>query len=180
MDQMSVFLLILAGCLLFFVLIASFGGDASGGDADAGVGGHDDGGIFTSNILAVRNLFLFGAGFGAGGAIATYLGCGVVASSAWGIGVGVCMVVVVVWFYALVRRQQSNTVSSPEALVGKHAVVVTEIPENGIGEISATNEYGALVYIVARTRSGEISIGEKVIVKSVEGHTATVALIPVE
>ena len=173
MDQIGIFLVILVACLVFFMLSAVFGGDTSGADADV-MGGDHDGVVFTSNVLTIRNFFLFGVGFGASGVIATYLGSGGFAASIWGVGAGVVMVIVGVWFYSLVRRQESNTVANPAILVGKHAVVTTPIPDGGRGEIMTSNEFSATVHLAAQSPSGAVPTGTEVVVVSVVGNVATV------
>lgn len=176
MDLGAIFLTVLAGSVVFFLLSHLFD---MGDHGDAG-GGHDHdggGGAFTTDLLTLRNLFLFGVGYGAIGAIARYLGAGPLGSNLWGCSAGVLMAIMGALLYRTLRNQQSNTLDNNSNLVGKQAHVTTAIPEGGRGEITTTNRFGARVCLIAQSSDGPIAENSIVEVTSVVGNTATVKSI---
>ena len=179
MSPMAVFLTISLCCAFFFVLTAAFGGDTSGADIDTNldVSTDQETGVATSNFLTLRNIFLFGVGFGSAGAISSYLGNNTLISSFWGVGAGVLMAIVAAWLYRVVRRQESNTVANHESLEGQHARVITSIPENGFGEVSAFNQFGATVNLAAQSQDGATPVGSSVEIVTIAGNTAIVKRI---
>lgn len=175
MDMGQLFLMILGGSALFFFISMAFGmdhGEVGGGHDD---GGHDgDGGGFMTDLFTLRNIFLFGVGFGALGSIANAYGAGPLLSSLAGVGAGLLMAVFGAWLFRLLREQQANTVTSLDTLVGKSARVVTTIPKGGRGEISTTNDLGVNVTLAAQSSDDAILENANVVIQSVVGNTATV------
>ncbi len=173
MEMKEVFLVILGGSFLFFVISTVFGMEH--GDVDGHDHGDGDGeGGFMTDLFTLRNLFLFGVGFGAIGFIARYLGAGPLGSSFAGIGAGVLMAMFGAWLFRALRNQQANSIVDLETVVGKTASVITAIPEGGRGEISTTNSHGARVTMPAQSSGGAVSEQTPVKVTSVVGNTAIV------
>lgn len=162
---LGVFLIIAIVCLLAFVVLSAFGHD------DHGMDGHDG---ITSELLSLRNLLLFGVGFGAAGSLVTYLGFGPVWATAAGLLVGVVMVLLTVSFFRSVRNQQSNSATSLIDLVGKTGVVTTRVPEDGLGEISTRNAQGTQVHLSAQSQGGEIRSGATIEIVNIVGDRAIV------
>jgi membrane protein implicated in regulation of membrane protease activity len=145
---------------------------ALGHDGHDGGLGHD--GDMTSDILNIRNLIIFGVGFGAAGFIAQRLGQNPFVSSFWGLGFGVVMIVAAATFYHNIRKQESNSLADHGTLVGKRASVTTTIPESGYGEVSTANAFGAAVNLTAQSQDGAHMAGSIVEIVTVVGNTATV------
>lgn len=141
------------------------------GDTDTSV---DVGDNVVSEVLSLKNLLLFGIGFGALGGIATYLGAGPLLASGAGLLTGVGMVVLGVLFYRAVRGQQANSSTSLNNLIGKTAVVSTRIPVQGMGEITTQNEHGTQIHLTAQSESSEIQEGTVVIITAFAGSRAIV------
>src|SRR5215831_2953149 len=152
----SVFFWIMVGSMMFFAVSMIFGFDGSG-DADVAGAGHvfsggdgaaSDGGHAVSwNVFSLRNLFLFGSGFGAVGFLAMINGYGVKTAASGGLAAGVLIAGVGMWFFRLIASQESNTVTDLARLVGRRANVVSAIPVDGMGEIVTVNEYGTRVSV---------------------------------
>ena len=160
---------------MFFFISMLFGADHGdlGGGHDHG-GGEGDGDGFMTDLFTLRNIFLFGVGFGAIGYIARYLGAGPIGSSIAGIIAGLLMAVFGAWLFRVLREQQSNSVTSLETLVGKSARVTTTIPKEGRGEIATVNEHGVNVTMSAQSSDEAIMENVNVTILSVVGNTATV------
>ncbi len=175
MDMGQLFLVILVGCFVFFLVSLIFGMDHGelGGGHDHG--GHDgDGDGFMTDLFTLRNIFLFGVGFGALGSIANAYGAGPLVSSFAGTVAGVLMAVFGAWLFRLLRKQQANSVTSLETLVGTSARVTTTIPKGGRGEIATINEHGVNVTMSAQSSDEAIMENVNVTILSVVGNTATV------
>lgn len=166
---LGTFLIIAVVCLLGFAVLSAFGHDDHGTDGGDSV---------TSDILSLRNLLLFGTGFGAAGSLVTHLGYGPIWATVAGLLVGVVMVVLTVSFFRSVRSQQSNSVTSLIDLVGKTGVATSRIPEDGLGEISTRNAQGTQVHLCAQSQGGEIRSGMAIEIVNIVGDRAIVK--PVE
>lgn len=167
-------MVLLVSCVLFFVLSSMFGHDDGGGDVS------DDGGLTHGDngpsLLSLRNLLLFGIGFGAAGAVATHMGYSLIASSLAGFVFGMTVALAGWWFYRAIGRQQGSTNTDTRNLIGKPALVTTHIPPGRMGQVAAQDEYGGRVYLDARSNEGvEINEGEPVIITEAFGNTVTVA-----
>lgn len=173
---LEIFLGIAVVCLVIFAVLSAFGAD----DHHTGITGgdmHDGDGIATSDVLTLRNLLLFGIGFGAAGALARFLGLNPWFASGAGLLMGAVLVAIAVAFYRSIRKQESNSVTSAQSLVGKHATVTTAIPPGGYGEITTQNDLGTTVNLDAVSSSGLIPAGSLVEIKSVTGTRASVVLV---
>src|SRR3989344_1147738 len=148
-----VFLWILLGSVAAIAILHALGGDNHDG---AGLA-HD--GDAVSEILNLRNLMIFGVGFGAAGFIAHSLGQGPIMASFWGLGFGAVMVTVAALFYHSIKQQQSNSLSDHGTLVGKKANVIIDIPESGLGEVSTSNAFGSAVNLTAQSQDGAHKTG---------------------
>lgn len=165
------FLWILLGSIAAIAILHALGGDNHDG------GGLDHDGDAVSEILNLRNLLIFGVGFGAAGFIAHRLGQGPITSSFWGLGFGVVMVLVAVLFYNSIKKQQSNSLSDHGTLVGKKANVTIDIPASGLGEVSTNNAFGGVVNLTAKSQDGAHTVGTTVEITSMVGNTATVKAV---
>jgi membrane protein implicated in regulation of membrane protease activity len=178
--MLAIFLIIALASLAFSILSALFGGDTGGDvhldtshvDTSSSGGGHD--GIMFSDVLTLRTLLMFGVGFGAAGAIATNMGYGPGMASVGGLEGGCLIAALGVWFYRIIHGQQGNTAPRLDMLSGKRAMVVTDIPESGQGEVTTTNEFGTTVTLPAQSPEGRIKLGSTVEIVAVVGNTATV------
>ena len=112
---MLVFLSIGGASALFFVLSLFFG-DADA-DTDHGFDVHHDldhggadghHGHSMSNIFSIRNLFLFGVGFGAVGAVARYYGFSMMVSSVFGTATGFVFAALGYFLFRALYAQQSR------------------------------------------------------------------------
>lgn len=164
---LGTFLIIGIVCVIGFVILSAFGHDDHGTDGGDGL---------TSDILSLRNLLLFGTGFGAAGSLVTHLGFGPIWATAAGLLVGVVMVILTVLFFRSVRSQQSNSVTSLKDLAGKAGFVTSRIPEGGLGEISIRNVQGTQVHLCAQSQGGEILSGTQVEIVEIVGDRAIVKL----
>lgn len=164
-----IFLWILLGSAAAIALLHAFGGD-----------GHDGGmmhdGDMASDILNIRNLLIFGVGFGAAGLIAHRLGQNPFVASFWGLGFGFVMVVAAVAFYHNIRSQESNSLSDHSTLVGRKANVTIDIPESGLGEVATSNVHGSVVNLAAQSQDGPHKAGSTVDIVTVTGNTAIVKM----
>lgn len=169
------FLWILLASVAFFLVTMAFGIDG-GGDADTtGSDASPDGHAAISwDVFSLRNLFLFGIGFGAVGFLSVQMGYGEVTSLCGGLAAGFFMVALAVWFFRLISQQESNTITDPDALVGRPANVTTTIPANGFGEILTVNEHGTQVTLYAQSEGSVIESGKSVVILSVAGNHAIV------
>jgi membrane protein implicated in regulation of membrane protease activity len=174
MDWGNLFLTVLGGSFLFFVISLIFGmehGDMGGHDS----GGHDGGeGGFATDLFTLRNIFLFGVGYGALGFIARYLGAGPLGSNLWGCLAGAIMAFFGAWLFRALKSQQSNTITNLDTLIGKSANVITAIPEGGRGEIETANAFGTRVHMPAQSSDGAIAEHTTVEIVNIVGNTATV------
>jgi membrane protein implicated in regulation of membrane protease activity len=174
LSQMRGFFTLLVISVLFFVLSSHFGHDDGGGemDGDVGVTSGDNG----PSLLSLRNLFLFGVGFGAAGSVATHLGYSLIVSSIIGVGFGAVVALIGFWFYRTISRQQATTNTDTRNLVGKKATVSTYIPQGRMGQIVTQDEHGGTVYLNARTEADhDIDQGAQVVITEASGGMVIVA-----
>lgn len=174
LSQMGGFFTLLIASVLFFVLSSHFGHDDGGGDTggDGGITSGDNG----PSLLSLRNLFLFGVGFGAAGCVATHLGYSLIISSIFGVVFGAIVAFIGFWFYRAISRQQATTNTDTRNLVGKKATVSTHIPQGRMGQIVTQDEHGGTVYLNARTEADyDVDQGMQVVITEASGGTVTVA-----
>jgi membrane protein implicated in regulation of membrane protease activity len=139
---------------------------------------HADGahhGSIASAIFSFRNFLVFMVGFGASGLLAIQAGLTAWPSIGCAFIGGLILAGLIYLFFEAVGRQQGNTLSNPNALVGKRARVSIAIPPNGFGEIQTTNEFGSSVSLPARSK-GAVEAGRSVNVEGVDGGVATVSV----
>jgi membrane protein implicated in regulation of membrane protease activity len=173
LSQMGGFFTLLMASLLCFVLSSAFGHGDDGGDAGDGISTGDNG----PSVLSLRNLFLFGIGFGAAGSVATHLGYPLVISSVCGVVFGVSIALAGFWFYRTISRQQATTNTDTRNLVGKKATVSAHISQGRMGQIVTQDEHGGTVYLSALSSGAhDISQGTQVVITEASGGTVTVAL----
>ncbi|OGF58400.1 MAG: hypothetical protein A2Y62_15040 [Candidatus Fischerbacteria bacterium RBG_13_37_8] len=184
---MLIFAAICFGCALFFIGSLFFGnGDADsdfhGADVDSGdIGGDHDVAAAdhhfadSPKVLSLRILMLFGMGFGAAGAIASYYDSSMIASSAWGFFSGIVLAALGWFILRIFFQQQASTPMTTGSLVGKSAEVIVAIPANGLGQILSSDNYNRNVYLSARSESNEpIPLNTMVEIVSISGNSAVV------
>lgn len=167
---------------LVFIGVSAFLGDHHveiGGDighGGVGFGGDTHHGVTTWEIFNFRNLALLAAGFSAASIIARNADVGEFGTNLAGLGGAIVMLAVGVWLFRVIRRQESNSITSTADLVGKAASVTVGIPQHGLGEISVLNAQGVTTSLSAKTKGEEIiPVGTEVKIVAVAGNTATVA-----
>lgn len=155
LSQMMGFVMMLAVSTVGIIGASLFGHD---GDVELNDGfSHGDNG---PSLLSLRNLFLFGLGFGAAGAIATHLGLSLVLSCIVGASSGLLTALLGWLFYRTINKQQASTNTNTRNLVGSRATVTTRIPSGRIGQVVATDEHGSTIYLDARSSEVDRSFAE--------------------
>jgi len=148
-SQFTVFLSLSAVGFLLLVVALFFGEifehlDGSA-DHDFGHGG--------PSFFSVRILSVFITAFGGFGAVATFYGFGVLASSGVGFLSGATFASLIYAFALFLFRQQASTDIHPRDVVGQPARVVVPIPKDGVGQVRC--QIGEqLMDKIARTRDG--------------------------
>ena len=170
LSQMAGFMTLLIASTLFFALSSVFGHDDGGADAGDGVTHGDNG----PSLLSLRNLLLFGIGFGAAGSVATHLGYSLMLASSAGAAFGVVVTFLGLMFYRAIGRQQATSNTNTQKLIGRKAVVTTQIPLGRLGQVSMRDELGGTVYLDARSgESTTIEQGELVYITDAAGSLVT-------
>lgn len=171
-SQMVGFLMLLGVSALGIIGASFFGHD---GDIELSDGfSHGDSG---PSLLSVRNLFLFGLGFGSAGAIATHLGLSLVWSCVTGAVFGFVVALVGWWFYSTISRQQVSTNTNTRNLIGRQATVSTRIPVGQMGQVVTSDEHGSTVYLDARSseEGASFAVGDPVNIVYAAGNQVRVA-----
>lgn len=174
LSAFTVYLSISAVGFLFLLLSFTFGEifehfhidhDMDHGDADGA------GGPF---FLSPRILAVFITAFGATGAIASYYGLNILASSGVGFVSGVVFAGIIFSFAKFLYGQQATSQIKVMDVVGQTARVIVGIPKDGVGQIRC--RIGEeLVDKVARTRTGEaVPMNASVLVEEVVGEIVIV------
>jgi len=169
--------LILFGSLVF--LIASFlmgdyhmdTGDVGGHSADFG---NSHQGVTTSELFNLRNLALLAAGYSAASIIAGNADYGPFWVNIAGVCGALIMVVIGIWLFRVIRRQESNSITNNTDFVGRTAIVTSGIPEQGFGEITLRNRFGVSTSLNAKSKGPLIPAGTEVKITAVNGNIATV------
>lgn len=176
---------LLFGALIFFIVSALMGdhvGDHSveiGSDAGhggTGFGGDTHYGVTYSELFSIRNLALLVAGFSAASILARNAHLGQLGTNVAGVCGAFGMVVIGIWLFRIIRRQESNSITRNTDCVNKIAVVTTSIPEQGFGEITLRNALGVSTSINAKSRGSAIQAGSEVKIVAVSGNIATVTV----
>lgn len=170
-SQMMGFMLVLGTSVFVLVIMSFFGHD----DIEVSHGLTD--GDHGPSLLSVRNLFLFAAGFGAAGGIATHLGYAVVPACLWGGLSGVVTALLGWLFYRTISNQQSSTNTNTRSLIGRRATVSTHIPAGQVGQVVTTDPHGSTIYLDARSsEEGQVfAEGEAVRITDAAGNLVRVA-----
>lgn len=181
--SLLVYLSILAGSSLFFISSLFFGDGDSGHDSiDHAIADYDHGGDHEGNafkeIFSLRNIFLFGTGFGAAGSVSAVLGQGflftTMLASAFGLVTANIGFKMMKFFY----RREMCTVNSLTYLHGEEGRVTVMIPAGNVGEVQASNGMGQTVFTPARSVNGEaIPLGASILVHSTEDGIVLVSEI---
>jgi len=113
-------------------------GDADHGDIhDAGHDVHvgDIAGLATPSAFSFKFILAFASGFGTTGAITTFSGYNVLASSGFGVLAGFVMAGLTYGFVMFLASQQASLNISSNDFIGRNGTVIVDIPENGLGQI---------------------------------------------
>jgi membrane protein implicated in regulation of membrane protease activity len=162
-SQMMGFVTLLAVSIAGIIGASLVGHD---GDVELSDGlSHGDSG---PSLLSLRNLFLFGLGFGAAGTISTHLGLSLMMSCVAGASLGVVIALLGWIFYRTLSRQQVSTNNNTVDLVGSWATVATRIPAGQMGQVVTTDKSGGTVYLTARSSEAGQSFAEGETVRIVE------------
>jgi len=170
---------IMLGCLLFFVFSLLFSSDVEvdhdvdfhdGGDGHGG--GHDD----IPRFLSLRNIFLFGVGFGAVGAISASYGYPTLVSNILGVLSGFVSALIGWGMFVMLYKQQGSTTQNMSKLIGKSGRVTIKIPTSGVGQILVENEYGTPTHVTAESLSGFLPVGKTVSVVKLIGDRVQVQI----
>lgn len=173
--MLKFFLLVALAFLVLRVMFSLAGDHDTGDGGDGDDGGHDSG--ESSSIFTLRNFTHFGIGYGATGALATNLGSGSLAANVYGILGGVLLAVLAGMLFGAIRRQQANSVSNIELLVGKQGRVITAIPNMGVGQIQTQDQFGTTAILSAQSQGGALDQGSQVEITSVAAGTVIVAAV---
>jgi membrane protein implicated in regulation of membrane protease activity len=155
LSQMAGFMLLLGISVVGLIGASLFGHDGDIGDTD-GLSHGESG----PSLLSLRNLFLFGLGFGSAGAIATHLGASIVLSCVAGAVTGLVVAFVGWLFYRTISKQQATTNTNTVSLVGSRAVVSTHIPVGRMGQVVTNDQHGSTMYLDARASDANSSFAE--------------------
>lgn len=179
-SALTVFLAIAAVGFVFLLISLVFGGLFEHFEFGHDIGhdlGHGGPGFFS-----VRGIAVFVTAFGGVGAIGTYRGYGVFASSGFGFISGIAVATIVYFFARFLYGQQATSTTTSADLVGRTAQVSVGIPENGVGQVRClVGEI--MVDKIARSRAGnaiaysslvkiEEIVGESVVVSPATNPTA--------
>jgi len=146
--------------------------------ADVGAGGHVEAGFSHADVagfapVGPTTISAFITGFGGFGMVFSSIEA---TKSAWlsaplSILCGFASAALVFWiFHSVFKNVQSTSEANIGSLVGSEAVVITPIPEGGVGEISYVNK-GSRYNAPARCDSGvQIGAGTRVRIKGVSAN----------
>lgn len=95
----------------------------------------DMSGIATPSAFSFKFILAFASGFGTVGAITTFEGYNVLASSGFGVLAGFIMAGLTYAFVVFLSSQQASVNVSSNDFVGREAVVIVDIPEKGLGQV---------------------------------------------
>lgn len=159
------------------------GGGADGGHADGSDGGHADGGaaghpLLFLNLTSPMGIATFITGVGSSGLICLD---GFRLSILWsviGSGVGGLLLNVVVTFsiFQIFVKAQASSIPKSRELHGIEAEVITQIPEQGVGEIAYISKQGRQTAIARSSAKVAIPKGECVIIEKFVGSAAYVRI----
>jgi membrane protein implicated in regulation of membrane protease activity len=177
-DVLGIFLTImLAG------IIVSIGGSLFGHDHDGGFDhdhdhdhGHDagSGNEPAVSVFSTKVIGTFVSGFGAGGAIAQYLWGNIFKSSLAGVLVGAFMAAIMYAAMKLLYSQQSTSLVQTGSLVGRPAMVTSEIDANSIGQVSIRTGLEAPTYLARAAHGKHFAKGTAVVVVATNGAEVVV------
>lgn len=172
-SALTVFLAIAAVGFVFLLISLVFGGLLEHFEFGHDLGhdlGHGGPGFFS-----VRGIAVFVTAFGGVGAIGTYRGYGVFASSGFGFISGIAVATIVYVFARFLYGQQATSTTTSADLVGRTAQVSVAIPENGVGQIRClVGEI--MVDKIARSRAGNaIAYSSLVKIEEIVGESVIVS-----
>ncbi len=172
-SALTVFLAIAAVGFVFLLISLVFGGLLEHFEFGHDLGhdlGHGGPGFFS-----VRGIAVFVTAFGGVGAIGTYRGYGVFASSGFGFISGIAVATVVYVFARFLYGQQATSTTTSADLVGRTAQVSVGIPENGVGQVRClVGEI--MVDKIARSRAGSaIAYSSLVKIEEIVGESVIVS-----
>lgn len=174
------YLSLFAAGLVFFLtgfLLGGHGGDGLHGGHHAGShdGDFHDGEFDVKNVLSVRGVVFFIIGFGAMGSILTGFEKHPILTLVSSILTGIAVAFIGIFLIGLLYRLQGNSLSTLVSIDGEEGEVITEIPSEGIGEISVRDLSGTVRFVTARSfDKKKIEIGSRITVVSVESGEVVV------
>ena len=172
-SALTVFLAIAAVGFVFLLISLVFGGLFEHFEFGHDLGhdlGHGGPGFFS-----VRGIAVFVTAFGGVGAIGTYRGYGVFASSGFGFISGIAVATIVYVFARFLYGQQATSTTTSADLVGRTAQVSVGIPDHGVGQVRClVGEI--MVDKIARSRAGNaIAFSSLVKIEEIVGESVIVS-----
>lgn len=169
---------------LMFTLISAFLGHFFGGHDAVGTGGHPDGGVGHDgvpgiSIFSPTVLASFVTAFGAFGLVFSEIPA---TSSVWVsapisfVG-GLVIALAVFWLFNFIfRKTESSSEGRVTKLIGQAAVVVSPIPESGVGEISYVQSGSRYSAPARNENAAAIAVGQTVKITRIVGNQFFVEL----
>lgn len=184
MEPMFFFYLTL-GAMLFLVISFLLGsaddighGDAAG-HGHAGDGGHAHGHNTDSDNMSIwsfQMLFLFTAGFGAGGYFASLYSLSVPVTLLCGALGGVVLASIGYFIINLFYRRQANSNIYSEEYIGLTGMVVTSINADGVGQVRCAVGAQRETFLAKSVDGNPIPINSVVRITGMVGSTAIVEI----
>jgi membrane protein implicated in regulation of membrane protease activity len=169
---------------LLFTLISAFLGHLFGGHDGVGTGGHADGGVGQDgvpgiSIFSPTVMATFVTAFGAFGLVFSEIPA---TSSVWVsapisfLG-GLVIALAVFWLFNFVfRKTESSSEGRVANLIGQDAVIVSPIPEGGVGEISYVQSGSRYSAPARNENSAAVAVGKTVKITRIVGNQFFVAV----
>ncbi len=173
-PQFLTFLTILGAGFIYIVLGWLFS-HVLGDHADAHSDGHDgDHNHETVSIFSPKVVAIFMVGFGAGGSIATSYAIGALGATLYGLGVGGLFGTIGLGFMRMLYAQQATSCVPMSAAIGQPAVVTSDIPMVGAGEVSLAVNGQYMTYSARSSSDDAVKRGSTVTIVGVQGTTLLV------
>lgn len=136
---------------------------------DIEFGGHGLGTRNGPSPFSFRTLVMFTTGFGAGGLLGYGLGLPDLLTLIPAFGSGIVMGVVAYLFLMLLYKSQGSTDIDQKDYIGLLGVVITTIPENGLGQVGVTVKLHRKNVGAKSTDGSSIPLRTRVFINQVEG-----------
>jgi membrane-bound ClpP family serine protease len=148
-----------------------FDHDHSGHDA----GGHD--GQPTVSVFSLKVIGSFITAFGCTGAITSWIGYGVFASSMYGIAAGFVLGGIMYGIMNLLMSQQSDSLISTDQTIGKTGTVIVEIGVASLGSVDIMLSGQNRNYLARSVNNVSIPKGSEVVVVRTNGSEVVVEVV---